>query len=375
LAAIKAFPALILNFTMVSQLGVKQDYALSSRSLFIWRALQTIVWCIGVFILFCLLFYPSIGLLLFWNILIPVAPLLLVLAPGLWRNVCPLATTNLLPRHLNLSKQKKLTFKQSGTLNLIAVVSLYVIVPLRHAIFNNNGPATALLIVTMAIIGVVAGLFYEWKSVWCSGLCPIHPVEKLYGQNVLITVPNAHCDKCMKCVTPCPDSTPNINPASSSKTIYHQITAFLIVGGLPGFIWGWFYVPDETRLTTWKIILNVYKMPLSGLTTTLVIYTLLAFVIKRKYDKRFTAFFAASGVACYYWYRIPALFGFGIFTTDGLLINLKDLVPIWIFPLVTTATTIFFFYWLVLRKPNKKSWLIRPPYAQKPLQVKRKLYA
>ncbi|HEX3024139.1 MAG TPA: hypothetical protein VHP12_02915, partial [Chitinophagaceae bacterium] len=117
----------------------KSGNQLSPRSILIWRIAQSVVWLIGAIILTCLLFFPRIGILLFWNILIPVAPALFVVAVGLWRNVCPLATTNLLPRRLGLSKRKKLNAKQLGKLNLIAVIALYIIVPLRHAVFNNNG--------------------------------------------------------------------------------------------------------------------------------------------------------------------------------------------------------------------------------------------
>ena len=67
-----------------------------TRSLTIWRLLQVLVWIVGLVIFLALIFYPSIGLLLFWNILIPVAPALLVVATGVWRNICPLSTTNLL---------------------------------------------------------------------------------------------------------------------------------------------------------------------------------------------------------------------------------------------------------------------------------------
>ncbi|HEY5325604.1 MAG TPA: hypothetical protein VIJ27_01275 [Mucilaginibacter sp.] len=348
---------------------------LSARAVLIWRIVQAAVWLVGAAILYCLLFYPALGILLFWNILIPVAPALFVVAAGVWRNVCPLATTNLLPRHLGLSKRRKLSVKRLGIFNLIAVIALYVIVPLRHALFNTNGPATGLLIISMTVIGVTMGFFYEWKSAWCSGLCPIHPVEKLYGGNVLRPVPNAHCDQCMKCVALCPDSTPNVNPKFSVKTDYQKTTALLIVGGLPGFIWGWFHVPDETQLTSLSAFFGVYEMPLLGLTVTLVIYAVLSSIIRPEYERKLVSFFAASGVSCYYWYRIPALFGYGSFGKDGLLINLRNVAPGWSITALTIATTVFFFYWLYYRKQSRKSWLIRPQFGHKHKTIVRKLSA
>lgn len=358
----------------IANYDFKSGDQLSSRSILIWRIVQTAVWLVGAAILTCLLFFPSLGTLLLWNILIPVAPALFVVAVGAWRNVCPLATTNLLPRQLNLSKRKKLTATQLGKLNLIAVIALFTIVPLRHAVFNNNGVLTGILIIGMTAIGVSLGFIYEWKSAWCSGLCPVHPVEKLYGGNVLMSLPNANCDQCMNCVIPCPDSTPNVNPKISAKTIYHKTSGLLIIGGLPGFIWGWFHVPDEYTITSLSTFLSVYEIPLIGLAVTLAIYLILSNVIDKKYERRLISIFAASGVSCYYWYRIPSLFGFGKFAKDGLLINLRNSLPEWIIPIMTVAVAAFFFYWLVIRRRNRKSWIIRPQFANKNESIKAALY-
>lgn len=348
-----------------NQFVFKSGDQLSQRSMFLWRAVQSAVWLIGAFILFCLLFYPSLGLLLFWNILIPVAPALFVVAVGVWRNVCPLATTNLLPRHLGYSKKRKLSAAQLGVLNLVAVFLLYAIVPLRHAVFNNSGPATGILILTLAATGVVLGFFYEWKSAWCSGLCPVHPVEKLYGSNVLLSMPNAHCSQCQNCVIPCPDSTPNIHPGVSKKNLVQQLNGLMVIGGLPGFIWGWFHVPDETVALNISKLVSVYEMPLLGFATTFNLYIILSLVFSAKYERRLVSIFAAAGVSCYYWYRIPALLGFGEFGSDGLLFNLGQQLPAWSMPVLTTLTTVFFFYWLVVRPQNKQSWVIRPQFADK----------
>ena len=255
--------------------------------------------------------------------------------------------------------------KQLGKLNLLSVFLLFLIVPLRHAIFNNNGMATALLLIISTSVAVALGFRYEWKSAWCSGLCPVHPVEKLYGGKVMMALPNAHCGECMNCVIPCPDSTAHINPSSSIKTIYHQISGLLIIGGLPGFIWGWFHVPDETTITNLATFMSVYIWPLSCFTVTLVIYAFLMIILGHKYEQYLINIFAAAGVSCYYWYRIPSLFGFGKFAHDGLLIDLNGVIPAWSMSAIIIATTGFFFYWLVIRKEKNTNWVIRPPFANK----------
>ncbi|HZX58273.1 MAG TPA: hypothetical protein VFE54_06095 [Mucilaginibacter sp.] len=354
---------------------LKPFHQLSSNSVLAWRIVQIAVWLVGAAILFCLLFFPSVGIILFWNILIPVAPALVVVFTGLWRNICPLATTNLLPRHFGLSKRKKLSAKQMGIFSLISVIALYAIVPLRHSIFNVSGMATAILIISIATVSVIVGFIYEWKSAWCSGLCPIHPVEKLYGGNTLMALPNAHCDQCMNCTVPCPDSTPNINPASSTKTTWHRISGLLIIGGLPGFIWGWFHVPDALAITGFSAFISVYKMPMIGFAITLAVYGILSAIIQRKYERKLIGFFAASGVSCYYWYRIPSLLGFGNFGHDGLLVNLSNVLPQWSIYFMMIASVSFFFYWLAIRVRNKKSWLIRPEFAKKRETLREKLSA
>lgn len=343
-------------------------YILSSvstlRSVLIWKLAQASVWLLGAFILYALLFSPDLGLLLFWNILIPVAPLIFVVAPGVWRNVCPLATTTLLPRHLEVSRKKKLTASQMGAFNLVAVIALYVIVPLRHAVFNHNGMATGLMIMVMALIGILLGLRYEWKSVWCSGLCPVHPVEKLYGANTLVSLPNAHCTRCQNCVIPCPDSTPNITPRHATKTTAQRLSGWLLVAGLPGFIWGWFHVLDVASGNF--NLAEVYAYPFIGALISGSIYFLLNLYLDKPHQKQVTRVFAAAGVSIYYFYRIPALLGFGNQNSDGLLVNLQGVIPAWLPTLFTMGTTLFFCYWLVVRKPNKKSWLVRPAFAVQP---------
>jgi hypothetical protein len=305
-----------------------------------------------------------LGLLIFWNILIPVAPALLVVATGLWRNVCPMATTVLLPRRFNLSKRKIMPAQTQAVLQVIAVIALYMIVPLRHAVFNRSGMSTAILLFAATSIGFTMGFIYDWKSGWCASLCPIHPVEKLYGGNTIASLPNAHCHKCVNCSIPCPDSTPNIHPAMSKKTSGNKISGVLTIGGLPGFIWGWFHVPDRTTTVSFHNFLDAYRMPFTGFAITLFIYLTLTRFIKAKHERIIVNFFAATAVSCYYFYRIPSLLGFGKYADDGLLINLKNILPQWSILLLVSVVTIFFFWWIVFRKSGHQSWVIRPEFSK-----------
>ena len=344
-------------------MNIQATSILSGSSLMYWRIVQILMGLIGISIFFSLIFFPEIGIHAFWNVLIPVAPLLLVVAAGLWRNICPLASTSLISRHVGLAKNKRIKEKQQGRLQLISVILLLLIVPLRHTIFDTNGPATALVIGMLAIIAFYVGFRYDWKSAWCSGLCPIHPVEKLYGRKNLVVLPNAHCKSCVNCVSLCPDSTSSVHPLSKKKKIINQkIAGTLMIGGFPGFIWGWFHVQDYHNNEGWKHLISTYAYPLIAMAITLVLFLLAKKIVAQKNEITLMNVFATAAVSIYYWYRLPALIGFGIFQGDGMLINLSQFLPNW-FPMVLQVlTSLFFTWWIIFNKKEMTSWLIRPPY-------------
>lgn len=334
-----------------------------SRTIYYWKMVQALFWLIGITILLFMLFLPPVGVTLFWNILIPVAPALLVVGTGLWRNVCPLATTALLPDRFGFSKNIKLTTNQRATLSLIAVVALLLIIPLRHIIFNTNGQATAFLIIGVAAVAVVSGSLFERKSGWCSSLCPVHPVEKLYGSGVAFSLPNLHCESCVRCSEPCPDSTISISPKAASTLSKSKITEYLLVGAFPGYVWGWFQVPDFRGIAGWENILFIYGVPMLGAMTTLIAYSILKSSLAKRYEDVLISLFAAAAVSCYYWFRIPQLLGFSSLDTNGILIDLSTYLPGWTPILLDTVTTAFFLWWMVIRKKPMRSWSKRPEYS------------
>lgn len=328
-----------------------------------WRTAQTLVWVIGLGLLIALAFFPDIGIHAFWNVLIPLAPALLVFAPGIWRNVWPLGTTALMARHAGLSARRTVSPQWQARLALGGTLLLLAIVPLRHVVLDLNGPATAIAIGTLALMAVGFGFLYEWKSGWCSGLCPVHPVEKLYGSKPAITVPNTHCGACEQCVAPCLDSTPAINPLSVNRYSSRHLAGLLLVGGFPGFIWGWFQVPDYAGTEGWAHLGEAYGWPFLGLTVTLIAYLALEQLVPARHRAWLIRAFAAAAVACYYWYRVPALFGMGPIPGDGMLVDLRASLPAW-FPWASRAvTTGIFAWWFLIHTSPKRPWSVRPQYA------------
>lgn len=349
----------------IAHTGFQANEVLSGKNHRVWRVLQAAVLLVGLLIFGALVFYPETGLHAFWNVLIPVAPALFVVSVGFWRNVCPLGTVSLLPRHLGISKSRRLSLKWQGRLHFGGVLLLFLVVPLRHIVLDTNGMATALTLAVTAAAAFTAGCFFEWKSGWCSGLCPVHPVEKMYAGKVKFTTPNAHCTQCANCVIPCPDSTPDMSPAKIMKRKSHHVSSSLLIGGLPGFVWGWFHVPDCRAGAAWTDCVVAFGLPYLCLGVSLSLFLLLRKYLDEKYQPLIVSICGAAAISFYYWYRLPALVGYGLFPGDGMLVDLTPVLPVWVLLFVQLSVAGFFVWWLVIRQPAPSVWSRRPPFAKR----------
>ncbi len=330
-----------------------------------WKITQFALWLVGVGIVGLLLLWPSLGIDVFWNVLIPVAPALLVIAPGLWRNICPMASTALFGRRLSLGGQRhRLSTVANDSMLLAGVILLLIIVPLRHVVLDLSGVATAAMLLLAALTAVVLGYRFEWKSSWCSGLCPVQAVEKLYGTKPLVSPMNAQCHECERCVDVCADSTPEMDPLVAEKKSWQRTVAGILMFGLfPGFIWGWFHVADYAGVAGWSHLGEAFGQPVLGGLVTLVPYLLLRTVFGGNSHRGLNRGFAAVAVSCYYWFRLPALFGFGPIPGDGMLVDLNGAVAAhWV--LACRVLTTSFFFWWMLRPAARQSWSQRPEFAR-----------
>jgi len=310
-----------------------------------------------------LMIRPRFGLSALWRVLIASAPALLVFAPGIWRNICPLATSANLLRRRHF-KRWRLGPAWQGRFFFFSLVLLLILVPLRHVVLDTNGILTAGLLMGVTIVAAVLGSLFEGKSGWCSGLCPVLPVETLYGSRPGVTVSNMHCDRCERCVGVCPDSTPGMDPLGANLTQWHTVAGMLMAGGFPGFVWGWFQVGDYTGPEGWSHLGRAYGLPIGAMMVTLAIYLVVRLALTAQHRTRLTRVFAASAVACYYWYTIPALVGFGATGARGALVDLSAVLPAG-FPMVSHAiSTALFAWWLVFRPETGRSWCRRPIFAR-----------
>lgn len=327
-----------------------------------WQLAQLAGWLAGLALMACLFLDPPTGVMIFWNGLIPATPALLVLGTGAWRNVCPLATTSLLPDRFALSRGLRLSPAHRGALNLVGVAALLLIVPLRHVVFNIDGLATAFLLLGTAAVALIAGFLFERRSGWCAGLCPVHPVEKLYGSAVALSVPNTQCQDCGCCSLPCPDWGGGANASLVSGSRAAQFGEALMAGAFPGYIWGWFLLPDAWALAGWQSVVVLYGYPALGALASASLYLLARLVAGPRRRDLVLRLFAAIAVSMYYLFRLPQLFGFNPVHNNGMLVDLTPHLPAWSMGVLNVATTGFFFWWLLGRGRGKRSWSVRPPF-------------
>lgn len=328
----------------------------------LWLLLQYLLLIASAYLIGLLLLQEETGLDIFWNILIPATPAIIVIAPGLWRNICPLATLSLLPRLTGKSFQYSMNRKLTVQLTTLSIIVLLLILPFRHISLDTSGLSTSIMLMLAAILALSMGTLYKWRSGWCTTLCPIHPVERLYGLAPALSLSNARCNHCNRCTSPCPDSTPNMTPAVTAPSPSARLQGQLFIGGFAGYIWGWFQVPDFGGAISLSDTLSAYGWPLLGSMISLSIYFFFKHtLLKTKSEHIFLVkIFATAAVTIYYWYRIPALMGFGPHYGTGMLYDLTDTLPQVTEQLSHAATSLFFIWFLLLRSDNGHRWLIRP---------------
>jgi nitrite reductase (NADH) large subunit len=224
----------------------------SKVPLLVWRIIRVASIAALVALIVAMFVRPAAGLMVFFGVIVPLLPLLFLIAPGLWRNVCPLAASNQMPRVLNISGGRSAPgwLRERGY--LIAVALFVGIAGARVAGLDHNGPAMGVVLASVLAIAIVGGFVFKGKSGWCSTICPLLPLQRVYGQTPFVTVPNTHCTTCVGCAKNCYDFKP--------RAAYHADLADadprwsaprnLFVAGLPGFVLGFFTLTGHAEMPT-----------------------------------------------------------------------------------------------------------------------------
>lgn len=311
-------------------------------SLWKWARRGTVT---AAFIIAAVLFiYPQTGLLLFWGLIIPVLPLVFLLAPGLWRNICPLAAFNQTPRVLNFTRAltPPAWWKEYGY--VIGFVAFFILASSRKWLFNGSGPATALLLLGALGLAFVGGWLFKGKSGWCSSICPLYPVQRLYNQTPFTTIPNSHCTPCVGCTKNCYDFNPGVAYLADlyDDDPYYRNYRKFFAAVMPGFILAFFTIPNPPQISIFALYgqFTLYMLVSFG------IFSVLNGFIKVS-DNKLTALSGAAALNLFYWFGIPAWFN-----TVGRLGGFTVPAPvIWVGQAAILATTIVWVYRTYVKEP------------------------
>jgi nitrite reductase (NADH) large subunit len=141
------------------------DELTSKVPLPVWRIIRVASIAGLVTLIVAMFVRPAAGLMVFLGVIVPLLPLLFLIAPGLWRNICPLAASNQMPRVLNISEGRSATgwLREGGY--LIAVALFVGIAGARLAGLDHDGPAMGVVLASVLAVAIVGGFVFKARAV------------------------------------------------------------------------------------------------------------------------------------------------------------------------------------------------------------------
>lgn len=249
---------------------------------------------------------PDTGLLVFFGVIAPVLPLVFLVAPGLWRNVCPLAASNQVPRLLGVGRARTAPEWLRRRGYLVGTSLFVAIVGARLAGLDQSGAATGAVLAAALTIAVAGGVLFKGKSGWCGTICPLLPLQRAYGQTPFVTVRNSHCPSCVGCVKNCYDFKPRVAHHADLADADPSWAAprKLFVAALPGLVLGFFTLGATSNASVGHrlSLLALFVLVSVGCFAALDALTSLT-------PSMLSVGFAAAALNVFYWFCGPVLAG------------------------------------------------------------------
>jgi len=278
----------------------------------IWKVVQFLGIVLTAVLLAGLLRAPELSLKVLWNAVIPLLPAVFLIQPEIWRNACPLATLNLLSgRRIGKRTIDPAAARRFGA---VGIILLFAMVPARRFLFNTDGLALAVTIVAVAVLALLLGFVFDMKAGFCNALCPVLPVERLYGQRPLLKVRNAHCTPCTLCTRRgCVDLVPTKSVqqtlGEASGAGRWLLTPYgVFAAAFPGFVFGYYTTTDVALSAAGSVYVHVGLWMLGSY----VVIALLALAFRIP-GAVATVPIAGLSVGLYYWFAAPVV-------TDALVL-------------------------------------------------------
>ena len=270
----------------------------------VWRAAQvaSVAAILGLCVL--LVGWPAAGLPLLWAVIVPLLPAVFLVAPGLWRNVCPLAAVNQLPRLIRWSRSRPPPrwLREHGY--VVAVGAFVVAVPTRLVLFEDSGVASAALLLAAVGGALAGGLLVAGKAGWCSSVCPLFPIQRVYGQTPFVTIANQHCRPCVGCAKNCYDFNPRVAYQADLHDNDPQWTAprVFFAGALPGIVLGYFAAAADPGAAPVRVYLTFLGYVAASAGSFLAVEVLTP--VRRAH---LAAGYGAVAFTTFYWLGAPGL--------------------------------------------------------------------
>ena len=278
-----------------------------------WWLLRIAAFALTLFQLYLLTFQPEPGLVLFWQVLIPLLPLSFAVVPGLWRNLCPMAFLNQLPRELGFSRQQPLPESGKKLALYVSIVLFLLFVLARKPWLNHDGPMLAAVLTLALVLSLVAGWWFQGRSGWCGTFCPLAPLQKAYGYAPLILIPNGYCEPCLGCQKNCYDFNPKASLFSDldDPDPWWRDKRLFFMALLPGLIQAFFTTRYPETEPAWRFLYQLFLPMAFSLGAFLLLRNLLGIPLFK-----LLAFFSMVALGLFYWHGAP-LFLAGLETLFG----------------------------------------------------------
>ncbi|MBM4186227.1 MAG: hypothetical protein FJ206_02840 [Gemmatimonadetes bacterium] len=277
----------------------------SEREARFWASSRVFAMLATVALLGALVVWPGNALAVLWYGAIPLLPATFFLSPIPWRSVCPLATLN---EWGNLiGRQRAPTAREVAWLTGLGLVLFHLMVPARRFLFNEHGLVLAVTVAAVGLLAVGLGVVYSVRSGFCNDLCPVLPVELLYGQAPVVRLRRGRCETCTTC-------TPRGCIDLSQGRAFTQVTGTgrewqwltkpfgLFIAALPGFIIGYSTLPNGPIDQAFV----VYGTTLGWSLASLVVVAGIT-IVGRVEARLVPIGIAATAGVLYYWFTGPVV--------------------------------------------------------------------
>lgn len=287
-AAIKRFP----NYTEIP----------TKVPALVWSVLRVATLLFAFWLIYLLITAQSLGLTLVWALLIPLLPVSFAAIPGLWRQICPMAFLNQLPRIYGFGLNYTLPVKWKNLAYYFASIAFFLIVSLRHISLNHDPKMAGYVLLGASILALGGGIVFKGRSGWCGTFCPLAPIQRAYGQAPVVLLRNGYCPSCVGCQKNCYDFNPRAaihSDLADSDPWYSGHKEFFIAA-LPGFIVAFFMAqnPAQTGIAAYYLHLGL------GMAMSLGIYMTVTRLVRiSTYKASLT--FSMAALTIFYWFAAP----------------------------------------------------------------------